>query len=629
MKKILLVVLSIMLCGSFAFAGELDDLKDQINKLEKKVKSMSKSVNNNTKHTATDRVSLGVEFRTAWHSYKYQDALMMPDMATDMMQLLLQETFSKSGVVLGTTAGDDAWDDEMMTSGGIVSDMADGFNDAFMREHGADMMEMMSGMMPMFGMDPTSPADQATMMVMMGGMFSDTTFSAVNNIATAMPGVSTSEVAMLKNMFKSMDPKKYTNTNSSIFTNRLRIRMKAKVNSHLSFTGRLAMYKTWGDSSNVSWFDGSFSSMHLDGNSGAIPTDDAVRVERAYFVYGNEFADVNWHVSFGRRPSTAGFGMENKTNAPLGGSPSGHIIQWNFDGASLGFGLEEVTGIPGLNFKICYGMGYEGGHGTINSMVSDDQVDDVNMWGVVFKLFDNEDYRFVYNWAHAFGVTDGFVGQVAMPFYISGKDFDNDGEFDEFTFNPNYGGYMSRFEPTAEIGDVDMHSLIASGNTFDWSWFLSGAVTMSKPDGRSQNAMFQFMEQDGLLCGGDEECKDRTGYSVWAGIMTPELPFTGGKFGVEYNYGSKYWFNFTAAEDALTGSKLATRGQVYEAYYHQPIVGNRFFATLGYKYYDYDYTGSGSPLGAPVKIDDANAFNTMMPVKDKVHDFYVTGTFRY
>ena len=341
--------------------------------------------------------------------------------------------------------------------------------------------------------------------------------------------------------------------------------------------------------------------------------------------------DVHWHLSFGRRPSTNGFGMENKNYAPLGGSPAGHIIQWNFDGASLGFNLEEVVGIEGFNVKFCYGLGYEGGWGTLNSMDDSQDVNDVNMAGVIVKFFDNEDYKVIYNYARAWGVTDGFVGQVAMPFYISGKDYNNDGKFDEYTFNPNYGGYMSRFEPTNEIGNIDLHSLTVEGNTLDWSWFVSGAYSVADPAGQSKNPMFQFMETDGLLCSPqDDNCgTNKEGYSFWAGIMTPEIPGLGGKLGYEFNYGSKYWFNFTQAEDSITGSKLATRGKVHEIYYHQPIVGSRLFATIGYKYYDYDYTGSGSPLGAPVKIDDANAFNTMMPVKNIVNDVYVNVTFRY
>jgi len=80
------------------------------------------------------------------------------------------------------------------------------------------------------------------------------------------------------------------------------------------------------------------------------------------------------------------------------------------------------------------------------------------------------------------------------------------------------------------------------------------------------------------------------------------------KLGFEYNWGSEYWFNFTGAEDAIAGSKLAARGSVYETYYIQPIISNNFFLKLGMKYYDYEYTGSGNPLGAPVKISDKNVY---------------------
>jgi len=75
--------------------------------------------------------------------------------------------------------------------------------------------------------------------------------------------------------------------------------------------------------------------------------------------------------------------------------------------------------------------------------------------------------------------------------------------------------------------------------------------------------------------------------------------------------------------------KLATRGDVFEVYYHQPIVGDNFFLTVGMLYEDYKYTNSGSYLGEPVKIKNATAFNTMMPVVDKVMDWYAKLTYRY
>jgi hypothetical protein len=94
------------------------------------------------------------------------------------------------------------------------------------------------------------------------------------------------------------------------------------------------------------------------------------------------------------------------------------------------------------------------------------------------------------------------------------------------------------------------------------------------------------------------------------------------RLGFEYNWGSKYWFNFTGAEDSLVGSKLAARGQVYEGYYIQPIYKNNFFLKLGGQYYDYDYTGSGNPLGAPVSITDATAFDSLNSILATMLKYY-------
>ena len=129
------------------------------------------------------------------------------------------------------------------------------------------------------------------------------------------------------------------------------------------------------------------------------------------------------------------------------------------------------------------------------------------------------------------------------------------------------------------------------------------------------------------LLSSNGELKSQDGYMIYAGVIFP-MPLHA-RLGLEYNYGSKYWFNFTGAEDSLVSSKLATRGQVYEAYYIQPIFGRNFFVQLGGQYYDYDYTGSGNPLGEPVDIDSITSFDAVFPVTDKVWDIYLSATLRY
>jgi len=574
MKKFLVSFLAVFLMAGFSYAADdvnLQELKKQIQDLQQQVDMMSNFVNKNTRHTAQDTLNLSVELRTRLDSIQYKDLRRMPAFGDDMMQLWMSDS------LIGVNDGN-----------------SDGWNDAFINTYS----------------DGLNPTEMATLQTFTK-MFSSTTLTD-------------KQKNMMQGMFKKVDPEKADSNNDVMFTNKLRIRLDSKVNEHVSFSGRLTMYKVFGEATNIRFYNGNFNSMHLDGNSAQVPSGDSVHVERAYFVYKNRLGPVDWHFSFGRRPSTYGAPMGMSENAVLGGSPLPHIIQWNFDGGSLGFNYSKYFDTWDLSsmLKFCYGQGFEGQWGTANPFNAQADVNDVNMFGIIAKLAVNDKYELWYNWAHAFGVTDGFTGLVAMPFTVHGTDTDLDGKYNTYTLEPNYSGYTSRFEPTSAIGDLDMQTLLFKAENFGFKWFVSGAMSKTDPDGRSENAMFQFMEQDKMV-------DDTAGYSFWAGIMTPELPFTKGKLGFEYNHGSKYWTSMTAGEDAIVGSKIATRGDVYEAYYHQPIVGDNFFATVGYMHYDYEYTNSGSPIGQPKKIEDATAFDTMVPVVDKVDQWYLQATYRY
>ncbi|WP_372678124.1 DUF3373 family protein [Desulfosarcina sp.] len=418
---------------------------------------------------------------------------------------------------------------------------------------------------------------------------------------------------------------KYDATNDIILTNKFRLNMNAKVNDQLSFTGRLAAYKVFGDSTEVKFNQGSLGDVTLDGNTSSLPHGDTIRLERAYFNYKKDLGPVPTNFSLGRRPSTDGPPLEYLNNSLEGGSPLATIINWQFDGASYSLGLEDVTGIPGAAFKLCYGVGFEGDWGNTYSLGnSQPDVDDVHMFGVIATLFDNDETSAVLNWAHAWDITDGFTGLTVMPF-IASENADG-----TFTFEQNSGGYISRLQPMTEIGDWDAASLLLRTNLTerfdkDIDLFLSGSWSHTRPSRTSENPFYKIMGQ-GLL-NSNGELKDRDGYMIYLGAVFP-MPWDA-RFGLEYNYGSQYWFNFTGAEDSLVGSKLAVRGSVYEGYWHQPIFGDNFFATLGVRYYDYEYTGSGNPMGEPMKIAELNSLDALNPVVDKVWDGYLSLTFRY
>jgi len=424
-------------------------------------------------------------------------------------------------------------------------------------------------------------------------------------------------------------PEELDADNNIIYTNRLRLEMYSRINPHLSFAGRIAAYKVFGDSTGVKFNQGSLGDVTLDGNTSSLPHGDMLRLERAYFNYTDDWGSVPWNFSAGRRPSTEGPPLEYRNFSLEGGSPLAPLINWQFDGASLTFGLEDVTGIPGASIKLCYGVGFESDWGNSSALASfQPDVDDVHMYGFIVDVYDDDISSVAVTYAHAADVTDGFTGLTVMPFIVSKEDRDFDG-VSEYFFARNSGGFISRLEPMTNIGDWDGASLLLRTNlaekVADIDLFLAGSWSHTDPSQVSRNPFYEIMGQGLLSSNGQLE--ERDGYSIYAGIVFP-MPLDA-RLGIEYNRGSKYWLNFTGAEDSLVGSKLAARGQVWEAYYHQPIFDRTFFLTLGGQYYDYAYTGSGNPLGKPVKISAATSLDALNAVTDKVWVGYLSATLRF
>jgi predicted phage tail protein len=563
-QSLISIILAMLLVSPFsAWAAEdgdtlrkqLDAMKVQMEALQKKIEQMESKTSQQAEdssemeerlskaelHTATDKVSFGVDLRTRADSIHYNNILTAPSALTN----------------------------------GFFTDIGSGgFNGGTLSQIQGGMAAMAAGAM----IPPAQSVD-------------------VNN--------------------------------DIIYTNRFRLNMKARVNPQLTFGGRLSAYKVFGDSTGVKFNQGSMADVTFDGNTSSLPHGDTIRMERAYFNYRFNTDLVPVNLSIGRRPSTEGPPLEYRNNSLEGGSPLATIINWQFDGASLTFGLEEVTGIPGAAFKLCYGVGFEGDWGNTASLASTQpSVDDVHMYGFIADLFNDDVTSAVLTYAHASDVTDGFTGLTVMPFIVSRQDTDGDG-LDEYFFNANSGGFVSRLEPMTNIGDWDAASLLLRTNLAekgaDIDLFLSGSWSHTDPSRISKNPFFEIMGQGLLSSNGRLEEQD--GYSIYAGVIV-NMPWNA-RLGLEYNWGSEHWLNFTGAEDSLVGSKMAARGQVWELYWHQNIHGDNFFITLGGQYYDYEYTGSGHPVGAPVKISEADALDALNAIVDEVWVGYLSATLRF
>ncbi len=374
-------------------------------------------------------------------------------------------------------------------------------------------------------------------------------------------------------------------SNDIFYTTRLRLNMRADVRKNVSFEGRLGMYKAWGDSTGVQVFNGLPNSFSIDGNTVSVPNSDVVRVERAYFNWKN-LGGTPWYLSIGRRPSTFGPPLHVLDNELRQGTPNGHVVDFQFDGITLGYAFRNW--LPGNTFRLCYGVGFESGFGSGDQLAAPaDRLDDVHLGGINWDLYNTDRMHIQTTVLGAWKVTDGFNGLIVLP-------------VDPTSGNPINAPVVLRFSPSAHLGDIYLADALLERRDGPVHWFVSYAYMESDPT----DATTPF---GGLFSDPFEVPRKQDGWSLYAGAR-----FDAGAsdfLGLEYNHGSEYWFNFTQSADDLAFSKLATRGDVIEGYwlheFREGLGRARARFRVSAQYYDYDYSGSGFQTGAPHDLNGA------------------------
>ena len=365
----------------------------------------------------------------------------------------------------------------------------------------------------------------------------------------------------------------YDYKNSILYTNRLRLHMDAKVAKNVDFAGRLSMYKAWGDSTGVQTFNGFPTSINVDGTTTAVPNSDVLRVERAYFTWHSE----KMYLSIGRRPSTGGAPLNLRNDEPRGGTPLGSIINYQFDGATFGWNISEKS-----TFRLCYGVGFESGFGNAAELQQPaDRLKDASFFGINWDVYKNENVFIQASVARAFEVTDGFGGLVVLP-------------VDPVTGHDVPAPVVMRYTPSANLGDITWASAVIVGNTGPFDYF--GTLSYMESDPNMVTTPF-----GGLFSDPFEAPTEQDAYSYYVGARFT-FPNNATKLGLEYNYGSEYWFNMAVAEDSLFAPKTSVRGDVWELYLTHRIA-KRFILKLDYMKYNFKYSGSGWHMGAPKELD--------------------------
>ncbi len=396
--------------------------------------------------------------------------------------------------------------------------------------------------------------------------------------------------------------------NDALYSMRLWLGMGyAPEDTNMVFKGQLSVNKAFGASYGQRATGHGFDTFDWVRNEQL--TDDSVHLREAYWLWTPTVAGLPLTLSVGRRPATNGY-LANLREDDKAKSPLGHVINMEFDGASVGVKLDNV--LPGMKFKVCAGRGLtnaaswasqatmaaSGGQlGTNLPSYADDKdnLDNTDMLGFIFTPYDDGQYAIQTTYYRGFDVPGLYATTIdySTGSPLSTMEMKTGGDMDGGAISLKVEGIGN------EINDfLDETILFAS---FAMSKSLPGDVTRTiKGTGTPMDGVYNA----GMIGSTDSE----TGHSIWVGAQMPNL--TGGKFGLEYNHGSQNWKAFTYGEDTLVGSKLAVRGSAYEAYWTQPIIDKVFSMQVRYTYLDYDYTGSCGFFGdgsTSYAIDSAQA----------------------
>jgi len=388
--------------------------------------------------------------------------------------------------------------------------------------------------------------------------------------------------------------------NDSLLSNKLFINMKYDAGDNVRFYGTLAFNKAFGE--RLTNDGGDY--YKFDWVTNETLTDDTIKLKEAYWLYANDTffgKDISWTASVGRRPSTNGLPI-NFREGDNRKSALAHTVNVEFDGASFRWNLDKVTPLEGSWFKVCMGRGLTSAEPRFAfdgaDYSTDDDYVDSDMIGFIFVPYDDGQYSIHTNYAKAYdmiGYTAADVGTIM-------------------------GGGSATFK---DVGDLDLATVMfkAEGigdgiNDYldDTIFFASYAWSKTHP-------------RDGYDMLGSTDSE--TGDSYWVGLQMPCLLTDDGRWGVEFNHGSKYWRSVTYAEDTMVGSKVATRGDAKEIYWIKPLTKS-LSMSLRYTKIDYDYTGSNAFFGyegTPMTMDEARAAG-MNPV-ESAEDFRVLFRYKY
>ncbi len=386
-----------------------------------------------------------------------------------------------------------------------------------------------------------------------------------------------------------------------VWSNRFIVTGVARPSDNLKATIKLEMNKVFGPS-NINQVNNPFQNFDWVNNETA--DDNTVRVKSAWFNYFFG-PDNGLMFSIGRRPSTEGF-PANLKSEDNPNHPPAHIVNMEFDGISTDADSDALShiwskfGDWGTSILLCMGRGYSNTNGkwSLNSDEPDytkagDRAN-ADFAGFMITPYNDGQYsvRILSMWAFnlvGFRMYDSNTS--ATTYNQQMRDFQNGLWKADMKVLGNYYGADLTLEAQG-IGNTDNDFL---NNT---TAFIDFAISQTRPN-----------SGETMLGSSD----DRFGRSIWVGADMPGFR-DNDRMGISFVHGSKYWRNFSYAEDTLAGSIAAVRGNAWDVYYNYQIIPHLTLQAR-FTYLDYSHPGSDAFFG-----DMGNPENTQFSWVDKATD---------
>ena len=422
----------------------------------------------------------------------------------------------------------------------------------------------------------------------------------------------------------------YTNTYANgkdykandIWRTKLNINMKSKIADNLKFSGRLSMYKNWGDSTT--------RNTNFDSMQGRRPDGSQLYVERAYLDWSlNKGATIPVIVTMGRQPSSDGPSYQIKEDTTRKGTYDALSADGAADGIVLTALLNNIS--KGTSLRFAYGTP----NVLDNEAYSNQQMN--------YSGKDRSSYENTKVWGLFLDQTIPSLKfqNLFQAYYMSAKDMNaNPQNLDPSLYKD--GNATKGVNPSfMQSKDENVGDLTITGAMFEASkingnidLFAHYSKSVAKPNGkgilmgtdsdRSGGITQNEYKKYGLLgtsaANANVDTSSKSGDAIWiGGRYTLNKTW---KVGAEYNKGSKNWFSFTSgSNDPL--NKLSTRGTATEIYTSY-AVNKHANLRVGLVNIKYDYTGSGSHLGSPMKISDLTTAQGSGQIIEKTKNAYIT-----